>query len=308
MSDDSHPDNATDPSDSAGPTSASAPASLSGAAGPKRGTLRQIILFCLLGVMLVALAYDYRIARPNVEKAFDQIVHLNDQMNLSAKPTPTLNSDIRKEIGRDPARVYSEGPYRIEVFSWTSGLPFRTHDLFAVYVPNGNDLVFMRHYKFALPDNELDSPKPQPAEGEVTAMPAPPVGMTMDDDGAGGRGGPGGEGGGRGGPGGGGGGRPQRPSGEDQDENPGAAEGSPVTPDAEGAAPSENPTPSDATSDTPEASAPEGTAPAEGAPAEGAPEGSTPAGSATPAEQPAAANPPVEADTAPAAGAAKEGA
>lgn len=276
---DSNPDNAPDRQDTA--ETASAPESFIAEQSSNRGRLRQIILIGLLALMLAALAYDYRVARPSVERAFDQIVKLNDQMNLSADPTPTLNTHIHKEIGRDPSWAYTEGPYRVEVFSWTAGLPFRTHDLYAVYVPNGNDLIFMRHYKFALPDNELDPPRPvNSGDGGGDAvgadgMPAPPIGMGMDGpDGPGGPGGPGGMRGGPGGPGAGdageeggrprrprgeddgdgrperpssddAGGRPQRPSGEGQDESPAADEGSPTTPAPAGDSPTVDTPPSD---------------------------------------------------------------
>ena len=288
MSDDSVRDNATDPQDAQKSTTAPTPESVTGEKAAKRGKLRQLILIGLLGLMSLALAYDYRIARPRVDQAYDQIVRLNDQMNLMETAKPTLNTDIHKEIGRTPLRTYTDGHYRIEVFSWTAGLPFRTHDLFAVYVANGNDLVFMRHYKFEMPDDELNPPKRQPIgasgedlEGEYS-MPEAPNSMTMEGPMGRGQGGPGrgGESGGED--------RPQRPSGDSEDENPGAEEGSPIPPESAGY--------------TPPVSTPSDDAPADGAPADA----SAPEASSTPADTPADAQPPAESNPAPAASEAKK--
>ncbi|MDP6556479.1 MAG: hypothetical protein QGG71_17545 [Pirellulaceae bacterium] len=288
MSDDSAPDNATDPRDVPESMPAPIPESPAGEA-PKRSRLRLTILLCLLGLGLLGLAYDRQVARPNVSKAYDQIVQLNDQMNTSANAKPTMNTDIHKEINRAPRRTYTDGPYRIEVFSWTAGLPFRTHDLFAVYVPKGNDLVFMRHYKFALPDDELNPPAaPRSGDGgdESEGMEGAPTpeGM-MEMPIGGGRGGPG-----RGGEGGGegrrqrpSGDRPQRPSGDGEDENPGAEEGSPIPPESAGDA-----------------------APASTPPDDAAPDASAPEARAVPAETPADTQPAAESEAAPAAPEAKK--
>jgi hypothetical protein len=255
MSDDSAPNEVTD--------SKASPAETTTPAAPSRGKLRQVILFSLLAVMLAAFAYDYRVARPRVEEAYKQIVELNDATNSMAMANPTLNTDIHREISRTPSRTYTDGPYRVEVFSWMAGLPFRSHNLYAIYTSNGNDLVFMRHYKFVMPENELNPPSPQPTNGE-----------SGDDELDGEEPGGGGMGGMppfRDGPGlSGGGGRPQRPSGESDDEgdNPHGEEGA-VSPDD---SPEEETTSPEAT--TPEATTPEATG--------------------EPTEEPADATPPAE--------------
>jgi len=158
--------------------STSVPADAANTVAPKRGALRLIVLLSLLGLMLLALAYDYRVARPRVKSAYDRIASLNDAMNASPESIPTLNTHIHKEIGRTPNRTFTEGRYRVEVFSWTAGLPFRTHDLFAVYFPNGNNMVFMRHYMFQMPPpDELTPRETRPAaEGDfdTVELPGPP--------------------------------------------------------------------------------------------------------------------------------------
>ena len=287
MSDDSAPDKAQDaPEQSTEPSSAS----VAETKAPKRSNLRQMILFGLLALMVGAFAYDYRIVRPSVDRAYEQITQLNDAMNSSATSKPTLNTDIHREIDRKPARSYTEGPYHVEVFSWTAGLPFRTHDLYAIYTPNGDDYVFMRHYKFALPEDELTHPVPATRPGDEIDQSEEPDdggggggGFPPFRDIPGGPGGPGGDGEGEG--------RPQRPDGDSEEENSGAEEGS-VSPDdtPEGDAP-----PADKPEeDAPPADKPEGDAPPADKPEGDAPPADKPEGDAPPADRPEEDAPPAD--------------
>lgn len=109
----------------------------------------------LLATMLFALWYDYYVARVAVLAAYEQISQKNVEMNRASGRTSMVNTDVQAILGKTPSRTFNEGPYRIEVYSWIGGLPFRTHDLYAVYVPRGNDFVFMMEYVYQLPIDEL---------------------------------------------------------------------------------------------------------------------------------------------------------
>jgi hypothetical protein len=313
MSDESTPD----PNEAPEHTTTS-PSKNSDGAPAKPGRLRQIILFTLLGLMLMAAAYDYIIARPNVDKAYDQISQLNNSMNSASMSKQTLNTDIHKEINRTPEKTYTQGPYRVEVFSWMAGLPFRTHDLYAVYTPKGNDLVFMRHYKFAMPKNELDPPVARPRNSSDDE--GDDEGPQMDGGGGGGGFPPfrdpvdlGDD-------------RPQRPEGESEDsanldaESSGSEEGASEEGASEEGASEEGASEEGASEEgaseesaseesaseesaseesaseesASEEGVPEASTPKEGAPKTGATEGSAPAATAEPAEESAEANPPPE--------------
>ena len=122
-------------------------------------------------------------------------------MKAAASSTDTLGKDeIQKAVGRAPSDSFSDGTDLVEVYSWRSGLPIRTHNLYAVYKPVGDDHVFYRMAKFKYDkkgdvmaittptqilidpdDNSVSEEAPQPGE------PTP--------DGGGGPGGPGGGGG-----------------------------------------------------------------------------------------------------------------
>jgi hypothetical protein len=116
------------------------------------------MLFLLLSLLLVSLWYDYRVARPAVERAFDAVLALNFQINSAASPQTMTVRDVRRVLGKLPSATFAEGPYQVEVYSWMTGLPFRSHQFYAVYVGSGTNMTLMRHYKFDLPLDELRQP------------------------------------------------------------------------------------------------------------------------------------------------------
>jgi hypothetical protein len=177
------------------------------------GKLRLKILLCVFVVALVALGYDFLIARPGVVRAYDKVEKAN--VAVAGVPLERLtNADVQKLVGRQPSETYEDGPYTIELYSWTAGIPvgvkgaesrspglgLRTHDYYAVYAKSGEDLVFQTHFKFSIDSD--DTPVAADASAEVADAGGDPALMMM---GGGGGGGPGGGGPGAGRPGGGGG-------------------------------------------------------------------------------------------------------
>ena len=112
------------------------------------GVARKAILFGILAIGLVALAYDYRVARPAVSDAYDRITERSTKVNADSTKTFT-DRDVREIVGREPARTFDDANGdRVEVYSWRAGFPTKTHDLYAVYKPNGDQLLFHRHAKY----------------------------------------------------------------------------------------------------------------------------------------------------------------
>jgi hypothetical protein len=114
----------------------------------KSGTLRQLILFGVLFLLVIGLVYDYKVARPGVNQAYDKITEQSTLVNMSSTKKFT-NKDVQELLEKQPSRTFEDpnGDF-VEVYSWRSGLPIRTHDLFAVYKKNGGDWLFHRHQKF----------------------------------------------------------------------------------------------------------------------------------------------------------------
>ncbi len=112
------------------------------------GGVRSKVLVGILGLGLVALAYDYAVARPAVETAYNAIAARSTEVNAKSTEVFT-DSDVRKLIGKEPSKTFNDANGDVvEVFSWRSGLPIKTHDLFAVYKPNGGKNLFYRHAKY----------------------------------------------------------------------------------------------------------------------------------------------------------------
>lgn len=127
--------------------------------------IRLVVLSTVLCVLLFALWYDYEVARTRVDDAYATILSLNRANNRSADFVTTTRRDVRRALGRRPDRVFQEGPFTIEEYGWTAGVPIvfeglysetpsvalRTHDYYAVYL--GTRLA--THYKFYLPLDEV---------------------------------------------------------------------------------------------------------------------------------------------------------
>ncbi len=122
---------------------ASQPVAAKGGSNP-----RQTILLGVLVLLGVALAYDYKVARPSVNAAYDKIAQKSMQVN--SKSTEILtNLGVRETLGMEPSDTFEEANGdMVEVFAWRSGLPIRTHKLFTVYKKNGDNWLFHRHTTF----------------------------------------------------------------------------------------------------------------------------------------------------------------
>ena len=140
------------------------------------GRLRRYILFALLLVMLGALWYDRKVARPSVESAYDRIERLNEGINAEKSRKQLTSKEVQTALNTMPDRVFAENGYQVEVYSWFAGLPFKTRDYYAVYSsapPNR----FLKHYKFELPKDELsgDAALSSPPKTAVSADQSSPI-------------------------------------------------------------------------------------------------------------------------------------
>ncbi|QEG01688.1 hypothetical protein Mal15_57660 [Stieleria maiorica] len=139
------------PQESAESQDAPSPRNDSGGGG------RKILLYGLLGLMVAALAYDYLVARPAVNAAYDQITDAS--MTANRKGAGFLsNEQVRELIGKQPVHTFKDGRYTVEVFHWPGGLIVKPHKLYAVYMKNGDSLMFNRHAKFVYEAADIVTP------------------------------------------------------------------------------------------------------------------------------------------------------
>ncbi|MGB7347445.1 MAG: hypothetical protein WBD20_24705 [Pirellulaceae bacterium] len=109
--------------------------------------IRKVILFGLLFVMMIALLYDYRVARPAVANDYDRITDESRRLNGIAGETFS-NEDLRTLLGKTPSEEFTDGSDLVEVYSYRGGIPGRPHRLFAIFKANGDQKLFYRHSKF----------------------------------------------------------------------------------------------------------------------------------------------------------------
>ncbi len=139
------------------------------------GKLRKGILYGLLAIMLVALGYDYLVARPAVDAAYDNITEESRRINKLATEVLT-NTAVAELLGKQPAERFNDGNDLVEVYKFTGGLPFKPHKLFTVYKQNGDQQLFYRHAKFIYETtNEVvpvydhkEIPSAEPEDGQLS--------------------------------------------------------------------------------------------------------------------------------------------
>lgn len=115
----------------------------------KPGSRRRNILVAILGLLLIGLLYDFAVARPAVEKAYASLTKKNDEFNAARRYQAMGEAETWEVLGREPSRTFQDGEMHVEVYSWRSGLPFRTHDLFVVYRTVLGKKSLVRLTKFA---------------------------------------------------------------------------------------------------------------------------------------------------------------
>jgi len=185
----------------------------------KGGRRRLFLLVGLLALALFALWYDYKVARPAVEQAYDRIAAANDEINTAAEHRRMTSADVQGALRRRPSETFLNGKYTIEAYRWSAGMPIelrglngdespgiglKTHDYYAVYRKDGPELAFVTHFKFDLdPDYFVEKVVVAGADDGASAEESMMPGMGGPEGPGMGMGGPGGEGPGGGGPGGG---------------------------------------------------------------------------------------------------------
>ncbi|QDV11806.1 hypothetical protein CA51_16820 [Rosistilla oblonga] len=113
----------------------------------KPSRTRSYLLFGILGLMIIALAYDYKVARPNVEQAYEDLVAFNMQVN--ADPSDMVTPEMVAEmLGKTPTRTFKDMSDFVEVYSWRGGLFFKSHDLYVAYRVTPLGTLMARTSKF----------------------------------------------------------------------------------------------------------------------------------------------------------------
>lgn len=154
----------------------------------RNAKMRKLVLILILIALLAALAYEYIIARPSVERAYSSILAQYEQVNATASD-PITNLEVHALLGKQPSRAFKDGPEQVEVFTWVSGFPLRTHNLYVVYRDIDGEQILVRHSKYAYDPgtpvysaNNAESFSEDPVQQQQDASDLPAQDSAMEDD------------------------------------------------------------------------------------------------------------------------------
>lgn len=91
--------------------------------------IRQLVLVAILLIAGGALAYDYLVARPAAQEAFEQVEKLQE--------SDTDRDEVIKKLGEPSTTYNKEGAITIDLYRFRSGLIFRTYKVYVVYTGAG---------------------------------------------------------------------------------------------------------------------------------------------------------------------------
>lgn len=96
--------------------------------------LRVGVLLVVFFVLLGALAYDFRVARPAAQAGYEKVIGLLEKRAKSRKGDAEFEpADVQRELGCAPSSTRQQGLTTIETYSWRGGMPLRTYNLYVLY-------------------------------------------------------------------------------------------------------------------------------------------------------------------------------
>lgn len=110
------------------------PSSQQPAAKPDASQIRLIILLVVLVLGVIAVAYDFLLARPKSVNANGIVEKLIDKrISAAADAAPVTNEEVQKELNRKPSRTNTTEYYTEEIYSWRRGLLLLSYNLYVIY-------------------------------------------------------------------------------------------------------------------------------------------------------------------------------
>jgi len=143
--------------------------------------IRVLILLTILAAAIGAYTYDYLVAQPGSERAYQDVQALVDERNSAAanRAKPATSSDVQKLIGFAPTFTQVEANHTIEWYCWWGWIPgLNTWKRYVtvVYVGHEPRHVNSHHLNEAPPEESL--PKYYLPTGIAEPLPVPgPLGL-----------------------------------------------------------------------------------------------------------------------------------
>ena len=104
----------------------------------------RIVLFVILGVMIVALAYDYLYARKQPDEIAMMVLPQIDTTSAVSNVDPRSMDEVIELVGREPEEKIEGTNYWQIKYSWRAGLPWKTYDLYLVFT-KGDPPIYYSH-------------------------------------------------------------------------------------------------------------------------------------------------------------------
>ena len=95
--------------------------------------VRQTILLAVLALAVVALVYEFGVARPKALAAWDAVSKLIDSNYDQPGEVKNTNESVQTAVGKRPARTTDEGNKRVEVYEWRRGIPILAYSFRVTY-------------------------------------------------------------------------------------------------------------------------------------------------------------------------------
>ena len=105
--------------------------------------VRQVVLVLLLIVAIGAAVYDFKMARPAAQRAYDTIQKMSEESSDESLTNEAIQQVLKKKpsvtLGGPESNTY------LEKYTWVSGLLFKSYYVWVVYTPN-EPHVFQAHF------------------------------------------------------------------------------------------------------------------------------------------------------------------
>jgi hypothetical protein len=138
-------------------------------------------LFVILALMIAAGLYEFLLARPGVDAAYERIDKANSVALTAANGGSLTPERVHEVVGSPPSREVdlkdqNGNQYQMEVYTWRGGLPWRTYNVYVVYRRG----MFLAHYQNENPREDVERGPPFP--GGTPPPPGPDDVDEIDDD------------------------------------------------------------------------------------------------------------------------------
>ena len=95
--------------------------------------IRQILLLVILLLAIIALAYEFRVARPKSLTAWKAVTELVNSNYSQPGEVTNTNEIVQTAIGKAPSTIREEGNQRVETYSWRRGIPIQSYSFEVTY-------------------------------------------------------------------------------------------------------------------------------------------------------------------------------